>query len=284
MTDLRDKVVVITGAGSGIGRATALAFAARGARVAACSLHQDKVESLADALGERALLLRRVDVTARTEMQAFADDVHALAPAADILVNNAGVAVGGSFIDTSLDDWKWLLDVNLFGVIHGCHYFVPRMIERGAGGHVVNVSSIFGIFPAPSSAAYVTSKFAVRGLSLSLRAELAPHGIGVTALCPGLIATSIIEHGRFVGDMGTRRDALADAFRRGASPDRVAHAIFEVIRTNPAVRTVGVDARVLAALSRIAPRTLDRFSASLSHWFGLGPSLVPGRRHEAAHA
>ena len=284
MTDLRDKVVVITGAGSGLGRATALAFAARGARVVACSLHQDKVDSLADALGERALLIRRVDVTERAQMQAFADEVHALAPAADILINNAGVAVGGSFVDTSLDDWKWLLDVNLYGVIHGCHYFVPRMIERGVGGHIVNVSSIFGIFPAPSSAAYVTSKFAVRGLSLSLRAELGPHGIGVTALCPGLIATSIIEHGRMVGDMGTRRNVLADAFRRGASPDRVANAILEIVRTNPAVRTVGVDARVLAALSRLAPRALDRFSASVSHWFGLGPSLVSSRRNDAVQA
>ena len=127
--------------------------------------------SLAAELGDRTLLVRKVDVSDRLAMRLFADEVHELAPAADVIVNNAGVAVGGTFLDTSLDDWDWLLGVNLRGVVHGCHFFIPKMVARGTGGHVVNISSILGIYPAPNVTAYVASKFAVRGLSLSLRAR-----------------------------------------------------------------------------------------------------------------
>ena len=118
---LADKTVVVTGAGSGIGRATALAFAQQGARIAACDVDQARVDALSAELGDRALVVQKVDVADRARMNAFADAVHALVPAADVVVNNAGVAVGGSFLDTSLDDMDWLLGINLRGVIHGCH-------------------------------------------------------------------------------------------------------------------------------------------------------------------
>src|SRR5206468_3914460 len=134
----------------------------------------------------------------RVQMQAFAEAIDTV----DVLVNNAGVAVGGTFLDTTLDDWDWLLGVNLRGVVHGCYFFIPKMVARGQGGHVVNISSILGIYPAPRVSAYVASKFAVRGLSQSLREELAEHGIGVTAICPGMIATSIVADGRMAGDIG----------------------------------------------------------------------------------
>jgi NADP-dependent 3-hydroxy acid dehydrogenase YdfG len=266
---LQDRVVVITGAGSGIGRATALAFAKQGARVAACDVDQARLDELATELGDRALLLRKVDVSDRAQMKAFADAVHALAPAADIVVNNAGVAIGGSFLHTTLDDWDWLLGVNLRGVVHGCHFFIPKMVERGAGGHVVNVSSILGIYPAPNVSAYVASKFAVRGLSQSLRAELAPHGIGVTAICPGMIATSIVADGRMAGGLASRKRKMIDTFHaRGAPPSKVADAILDAVRTNPAVRPVGNDAVVIAALSRVAPRALAKLGARLQRRFG----------------
>jgi NAD(P)-dependent dehydrogenase (short-subunit alcohol dehydrogenase family) len=261
---LAGKTVVVTGAGSGIGRATALAFAHEGARIAACDVDQARLDALASELGAHALVVRKVDVADRTQMSVFADAVHAAAPAgaADIIVNNAGVAVGGMFLDTSLDDWDWLLGINLRGVVHSCHFFVPKMALRRTG-HVINISSIFGIYPAPNVTAYVASKFAVLGFSQSLRTELAPHNIGVTAICPGMIATAIVADGRMAGTIGRRKPKLTEIFKKGGSPERVAKAILEAVRTNPAVRTVGPDAWALHQLVKLAPQTALRLGSTL---------------------
>src|SRR5438067_7254087 len=211
---IQDKIAVITGAGSGIGRATALAFAKQGARIVACDVDDARLASLKAELGDRALAVRKVDVSDRAQVAAFAAAVDTV----DILVNNAGVGLGGSFLDTSLDDWDWLLGVNLRGVVHGCHFFIPKMVARGQGGHVINISSILGIYPAPNVTAYVASKFAVLGFSQSLRTELAPHRIGVTAICPGMIDTAIVEDGRMAGRIGDRRERMTAAFKKGTPP------------------------------------------------------------------
>lgn len=264
------KTVAITGAGSGIGRATALAFARDGYRVAACDVDQVRLDALEKELGPQALLVRKVDVADRAQMAAFADDVHAALGAdgaVDVIVNNAGVAVGGSFLDTSLDDWDWLLGINLKGVIHGCHFFLPRMVARGRG-HVINIASILGIFAAPTVTAYVASKFAVLGFSKSLRVEMAPHGIGVTAICPGLISTAIFDDSRKVGHVVKRREQIAATFKKGASPDLVARAILNAVETNPAVRTVGRDAAVTAMLTRMAPNLTSRLGGLIAKRLG----------------
>lgn len=266
---LADKVVVVTGAGSGIGRAAALAFAAEGARVAACDVDPARAAALAGELGPRALLAERVDVSDRAQMAAFAAAVHARAPAADVIVNNAGVACGGDFLDISLDDWDWLLGVNLRGVVHGCHYFLPRMVERGAGGQVINISSMFGFFAAPKATPYTASKFAVLGFSQALRAELAPHRIGVTAICPGMIATSIVDGSRFSGALRAKAPRVSAAFRRrGAHPDVVAREILDAVRTNPAVRPVGRDAWAFWAMTRVVPGAVARLGAAVAHRLG----------------
>jgi NADP-dependent 3-hydroxy acid dehydrogenase YdfG len=256
------KTVVVTGAGSGIGRATALAFARHGARVAACDVDQARLDGLALELGERALVVRKVDVADRAQMSAFADAVHAAVPAADVVVNNAGVAVGGGFLETSLDDWDWLLGINLRGVVHGCHFFARPMVERRAG-QVINLSSILGIYPAPNVTAYVASKFAVLGFSQSLRAELAPHQVGVTAICPGMINTAIVADGRFAGVIDGGKSKAVETFKKGAAPDRVAEAILDAVRTNPAVRTVGRDAWAIHQLTRFAPQAVQRLRSTL---------------------
>jgi NADP-dependent 3-hydroxy acid dehydrogenase YdfG len=264
---LAGKTVVVTGAGSGIGRATALAFAHHGARIAACDVDQARLDALASELGERALVVCQVDVADRAQMTAFAGAVHAQVPAADVIVNNAGVAVSGAFLDTSLDDWDWLLGINVRGVVHGCHLFVPRMVGQKTG-HVINVSSILGIYPAPNVTAYVASKFAVLGFSQSLRAELLPHKIGVTAICPGMIATSIVADGRMAGAIGRRRAKLTEAFKKGAAPERVAETILDAVRTNPAVRTVGRDAWAIHQLTKLAPAAVQRIGATLQRRLG----------------
>lgn len=265
---LTDGVVVVTGAGSGIGRATALAFANKGARVAICDVDQPRLDTLATELGDRMLLSRKVDVADRAAMEAFAGEVHEHVPAVDVVVNNAGVAVGGTFLEISLDDWDWIVGINLKGVVHGCHFFVPRMVERKRG-HVINISSILGIYPAPTVTAYVATKFAVLGLSQSLRAELAQHQIGVTAICPGMINTQIVADGRVRGMAGERREKVKAAFhKKGASPDLVAAAILDAVRTNPAVRTVGKDAALIHTLTRIAPQMSLKLASSLQKRFG----------------
>jgi NAD(P)-dependent dehydrogenase (short-subunit alcohol dehydrogenase family) len=161
------KLGLVTGAASGIGRATAVALARAGADLVICDVNAAGLEETAGTIRGlgRQTLARTVDVARRDAMEAFAAEVHAAHPAVDILVNNAGVGLGGGLLDTTLEDWDWIVGINVMGVVHGCHFFVPPMVRRGRGGHVVNVSS-GAAFAAPSSlVAYAATKFAVFGLS-----------------------------------------------------------------------------------------------------------------------
>ncbi|MCE9572236.1 MAG: SDR family NAD(P)-dependent oxidoreductase [Deltaproteobacteria bacterium] len=260
------ELIVVTGAASGIGRATALRFAAAGARIAACDVDVEGLASLAAELGPQVALTERVDVGDRAQMKAFADRVHALGPV-HAVINNAGVGLSGGILDTSLEDWDWVLRVNLGGVIHGCHFFAPPMVARGAG-HIVNVSSVLGYYAAPGVLGYVTSKFGVLGLTLSLRAELAPHGVRVSAICPGLIATNIIAGTRFGASMAPAREKIGALFaKRGSSPDKVAAAIVNAVRRDRAITPVAPEAWALWALSRIAPAQAGGLGRAVSARF-----------------
>lgn len=250
--------VLITGAASGIGRATALRFARDGARLYLCDVDEAKLAVLAAELASSVELCRRVDVADRDAMAGFAAAVHERVPALDVLVNNAGVAFAGRFLETSLDDFDWVMGVNLRGVVHGCHFFAPRMVGRGRG-QIVNVSSVLGFWGAPQVSAYVASKFAVLGFSQSLRTELARHNVGVTAICPGMIATSIVDSGRFGADATSKRELVVRLFqRRGASPALVADAIASAAAKNPAMRPVAVDSWLMYAMTRLAPGLRER--------------------------
>ena len=242
VSNLSGKTVLVTGAASGIGKETALAFAQRGANLAICDVDESglaQTEKQARDLG-RDVLARRVDVAVAAEMSAFADAVHEKVEAVDILMNNAGVGLGGGFLHTTLEDWEWIVGINLWGVIHGCHYFLPRMVARRSG-HVVNVASAAGYVASEMLAAYSTTKFAVLGLSEALRDELAQHGIGVTTVCPGLINTPITRSSRMRGPDATEeaRQRIVDIYqRRNYGPERVARNILRAVQRNRAVAPI----------------------------------------------
>jgi NAD(P)-dependent dehydrogenase (short-subunit alcohol dehydrogenase family) len=265
VNDLRGKHALVTGAGSGIGRATALAIAKRGASLYLCDIDAAglaETERQARALGSE-VLARRVDVSSADAMRGFADEVHGRIPAVDLLVNNAGIAVGATFIDTTLADWDRLLGVNLRGVVHGCHFFIPPMLRSGRG-HVVNIASAAGFTPTEKLSAYCATKYAVLGLTETLHAELAPLGIGVTCVCPGFIDTSILDRAPLRGALDTpaARSQMASLLReRGYTPDRVAENILRAVGRGRLVAPITPEAWVLYYAKRFVPGLLRRVSA-----------------------
>jgi NAD(P)-dependent dehydrogenase (short-subunit alcohol dehydrogenase family) len=264
--NLAGRTALVTGAASGIGRATALELARRGADLALCDVDEPGLEATASearGLG-REVLARRVDVASDEAMAELARAVHERVAAVDLLVNNAGVAIGGGFLDTTLEDWSWILGVNLRGVILGCHHFVPPMVRRAAGGHVVIVASAAAFAASEALAAYCTTKFAVLGLAESLADELARHGIGVTAVCPGLIDTPITRSARLRGAWNRPevRERMVERYRRrGYGPERVARAILRAIGRGRIVAPVAPEAWALYYAKRFAPGLLRRLGA-----------------------
>jgi 2-hydroxycyclohexanecarboxyl-CoA dehydrogenase len=255
--DIRDTVALVTGAGSGIGRATALALAGRGATVLCADIRLDGAEKTAAECGERgapAAAAYAVDVSNRAAVVDLADRAAAEHGPVGIVVNNAGVGMSGRFADMSAEDWTWIRGVNLDGVINGCAVFGPRMLEQGRG-HVVNLSSGLGYTPTATEPAYVTTKAAVLALSQCLRADWGRQGVGVTAICPGVINTPIIDHTRFLGEQADpkSRQRATKIFRRGHKPEQVAAAIVDAIDRNRAVVPVGFEARLGWYLHRLAP-------------------------------
>jgi NAD(P)-dependent dehydrogenase (short-subunit alcohol dehydrogenase family) len=259
--DLRNRTVLVTGAASGIGRASAIALGARGADLALCDVDEAGMARTAESLATlgRGVFARRVDVSNAEEMGAFAEAVHKEVGAVDVLVNNAGVGLGAGFLDTTLEDWDWILGINLRGVVLGCHFFVPHMVERGQGGHVVNVASMAAYVPSELLCAYSTTKCAVLGFSEALRLELAPRGIGVTAVCPGVINTPITRTSRLRGrgaEPGVREEMVALYERRNYTAERVARAILRAVQRNRGVAPISPEAWASYYLKRLSPAAL----------------------------
>ncbi len=245
---------LITGAGSGIGRATALRFARNGACVVAVDIDADSARTTATECGGNAAAFD-CNVADREAVAALAVQVEDELGPIDVLVNNAGVGVAGPFLQNTLEDWEWLRGVNLDGVVHGCHAFGAAMVRRRRG-HIVNIASGAGYTPNRNMAAYCASKAAVIMLSQCLRADWASSGVGVSAICPGLIKTPIASKTRMVGSMAGKRDAALRLFRFGHAPDVVAKAIVEAVERNREVVPVGVESSFALNVSRFAPGAL----------------------------
>jgi NAD(P)-dependent dehydrogenase (short-subunit alcohol dehydrogenase family) len=256
---LEGRLAVVTGAGSGIGRATALALADTGADVIAADINPDSAAATAARSG--LIHAAAVDVGDAGAMEAFAADIEREHGVPSIVVNNAGIGIGGPFLDTPLADWERIMNVNLWGVIHGCRLFGRQMVAAGVGGQIVNTASMAAYTPSQLLPAYSTTKAAVLMLSECLRAELAGAGIGVTAICPGFIDTNITRTTHIVGvsedEERRRQERAARAYqRRGYTPDRVAAAIVRAVRRNPAVLPVAPEAHVARTVSRLSPAAI----------------------------
>jgi NAD(P)-dependent dehydrogenase (short-subunit alcohol dehydrogenase family)/pimeloyl-ACP methyl ester carboxylesterase len=264
------RLVLITGAGSGIGRSTALAFAAEGADVLTADIDEDSAAATAAQARELGVDARHyhVDVTDGAALHKLAAQVGTDHGVPDIVMANAGIGMAGGFLDTDEDDWRRVIDVNLLGVVHTLRAFAPLLVDRsrqtGEGGHLVVTASMAAFTPWPALTAYATTKAAVLSLAQSLRTELAPHDIGVSAICPGMIATNIINTTRFVGqDEATQRQRRHDTDavyrRRNYGPDRVAKAVLRAVAENRAVVPVTPEAHLAAVGVRVAPGLIRRF-------------------------
>ena len=261
------QLAVVTGAASGIGRATAVLLARSRARLCVCDVASSELPALETELwaaGAQGVDASVVDVSARREMATFAERV-CRDGAPDLLVNNAGVGLAGGLLDTTLEDWEWIVNVNLWGVVHGCHFFAPKMAARGRG-QIVNVASAAGYYNSEAMAAYGTTKYAVVGLSEALRAELGPRGVGVSVVCPGFINTPIVRRMRMRGSAYPESERLnVQRFyeQRDYTPERVAAAILKAARRNGALVPVTPEAWALYLLKRAAPNYSHRIVNSL---------------------
>ncbi|MCX4675728.1 SDR family oxidoreductase [Streptomyces sp. NBC_01433] len=258
------QLVLITGAAGGIGRATAFAFAEAGARVVAVDRDAEgaaRTAEMARLIGAPAAWGEAVDVSDEQAMEKLAEKVATEYGIVDVLVNNAGIGLSGSFLETTSEDWKNVLDVNLWGVIHGCRVFGKQMADRGQGGHIVNTASAAAYQPSRALPAYSTSKAAVLMLSECLRAELAERSIGVSAICPGIVNTNITATTHFAGADAVEEKRLQQRTSRlyglrNYPPEKVADAILKAVVRNQAVVPVTPEARGARLLSRISPGVL----------------------------
>lgn len=279
LRDLTGALVVVTGAGSGIGRETALAFAAEGAILVVSDIDLESAQQTAALINDPSSVggaeavfgggahAYQLDVSDAEAFERFAHDVHAHHGVADVVVNNAGIGYSGTFTRTPQQAFERVMNINFWGVVHGSRAFSEQMIERGTGGHIVNLSSGIAYTPQKELTAYATSKAAVFMMSDCLRAELVPHGIGVSTICPGIVHTNIIKNTGFAGvdpDEERSKQNKVDSFyrRRNFGPDKVAVQIVKAVKSNKAVVPVTPEAKFGWIMSRVSPgvmRTGARF-------------------------
>ncbi|MBJ8342006.1 SDR family NAD(P)-dependent oxidoreductase [Antrihabitans sp. YC3-6] len=254
------SLAVVTGAGSGIGRASAMRFARKGSMVVVADINtQTGAETVAliESAGGRAVF-RRLDVADAAEWDVFATWVCANLKVPDVLVNNAGILITGGFLEQTGADWRRMIGTNMMSPMLGSRVFVQRMVDAGVRGHIVNVCSVGAFMPTPLSPSYVTAKAGAWFGTQALRSEFSSSGIGVSAVCPGLINTELSANGTRSGadeldnaDWATKLSRAQHFF--GRSPENVADAIDRAVRWNLATVPVGIEAWAGWYLYRLSP-------------------------------
>ena len=265
MRSFQDRVGVVTGAASGIGRAVALALAERGADLAISDIDESGLEATADAVRVAGVkvVAEPLDVADRGAFEAHAVRVATDLGKVNLIVNNAGVAVSGQISELSLEDLEWLMGINYWGVVHGTQVFLPYL-EASGEGHVVNISSVFGLIAVPGQAAYHSAKFAVRGFTECLRQELEIAGscISATSVHPGGIRTNIVRNARVSGELpaGETRADLNEQFDRAArtTPERAAEVILKGVLRNKRRVLIGREAYAIDWMQRLFPAGYQR--------------------------
>jgi NAD(P)-dependent dehydrogenase (short-subunit alcohol dehydrogenase family) len=227
MQDLQGKVAVVTGAGSGIGEGIARAAAHAGMQVVVADIDVKKAQAVAADLGEQAMACA-VDVSSLASVEALRDVALERFGSVHLLCNNAGVWIGALMHDADIKDWQYLINVNLYGVIHGVKAFLPLLVQQGEG-HIVNTASMGGLISGPPEGLYTTTKFAVVGLSEALLLEVADKGVGVSVLCPGLVDTNLITQS-FALESGIDHQQPAPDVASGISPLVVGEQVIDAVR------------------------------------------------------
>jgi len=267
MKNVTDKVAAITGAASGIGRALALALAKQGCHVALSDLNEQglaETASLASSYNVN-VTTTTLNVADRGAVHAWADSVVKDHGKVNMIFNNAGVALGGTVEDTDYSDYEWIMDINMWGVVYGTKAFLPH-IQQAGEGHIINISSIFGIFAQPTQSAYNMSKFAVRGFTESLRQELdlSNNSVSATSVHPGGIKTNIAKNARMKKSVGKLTGGDSEKARRQfdamfmTTPETAANTILKAVTKNKRRVLIGPDAKVFDIMQRCLPMAYQR--------------------------
>ncbi|MCY1015708.1 SDR family NAD(P)-dependent oxidoreductase [Pyxidicoccus sp. MSG2] len=263
MKTVKNRVAAITGAGSGIGRATAVLLARNGCDVALSDVNEQGLRETADQCRTHGVRVdaARVDVAKREAVHAWADAVVQTLGAVHVVINNAGVALGATIEDTRYEDFEWLMNINFWGVVYGTKAFLPHL--RAAGeGHIVNVSSVFGLIGVPTQGAYNAAKFAVKGFTEALRQELEVESvpIGVTCVHPGGIKTNIARSARVTHRKGWTDERSTSDFEKSFSttPEKAASDILSAILKNRRRQLIGGDAVFIDLMQRMLPTLYQR--------------------------
>jgi short-subunit dehydrogenase len=254
---VKDRVAVLTGAASGIGRATALTLAQRGCHLALADIDESGLAQTVAQARQHGVRVseHRLDVASREAVAALPAAVHAAHGRVDLLINNAGVALGGTFEQVSEADFDWLMEINFHAVVRMTRAFLP-LLHASDEARIVNISSVYGLISPPGQTAYSASKFAVRGFSNALRHELAGTRVGVTVVHPGGVATAIARNARIPAHVNPEQAKDAVAFAEKLlrmPPERAAHMIVRAIEKRRARVLLGADAKMAALIERLAP-------------------------------